>query len=55
MISAIISVVGMDKRAPPVELKQLNISFLYPNSILWFIRVMGVVRLTESLSLLPSH
>jgi hypothetical protein len=40
-----------NKSAPPVGLQQLNISFLYPNSIPWFIRVHGSCQANrESLS-----
>jgi hypothetical protein len=42
-----------DKRAPPVGLWWLNIPFLYPNSIPWFVRVCGSCQANrESLSYL---
>jgi hypothetical protein len=43
-----------NKRAPPVGFWWLNIPFLFPNSISWFIRVSGSCQANGE-SLLPSH
>jgi hypothetical protein len=48
---------GVDKqqqKGPSSGALWLNISFLYPNSIPWFISVCGAVRLIDSLSLIQS-